>query len=295
MVEIGVVTCHRPPHPPADQPVLLAALERRGLKAVVVPWDSSEAQWQDFGVCLLQSPWDYHWRSEAFQRWLAEVSARTRLINPLASVRWNLHKGYLRELLANGLAIVPTEVLSRGCDPALALSRIGRDPVVIKPAVGAGGRGVLAGRGDDLIAPARRAATEEDLVLQPFIEGVYQGERSLIYLDGDLSHAVIKRPRACEYRTNVRYGGQAAPYLPSAEECALSREVLAACPGQPVYARIDIIPGPRGPLVSEVELIEPALYLSTCPASADALAAALTARLPPWRADAGPQSGNEGF
>ena len=295
MVEIGVVSCHRPPHPPADQPVLLAALERRGLKAVVASWDSPETRWQDFGVCLLQSPWDYQWRLPAFRRWLAEVSTRTRLINPLASVRWNLHKGYLRELLANGLAIVPTEVLSRGCDPTPALRGAGGEPVVIKPAVGAGGRGVLAGRGGDLIAPARRALTEEDLVLQPFIEGVYRGERSLIYLDGDLSHAVIKRPRAREYRTNVRYGGQAVPYRPSNEECALGREVLAACPGQPVYARIDIIAGPRGPLVSEVELIEPALYLSTCPASADALAAALAAHLPLWRDDAGPEIGNEGF
>lgn len=280
MAEIGVVTCHRPSHPPADQPVLLAALERRGLTAVVVPWDNPEAQWRNFGVCLLQSPWDYQWRLPAFQRWLAEVSTRTRLINPLASVQWNLHKGYLRELLASGLAIVPTEVLPRGCDPKLALSRTGHNPVVIKPAVGAGGRGVLAGRGDDLIAPARRASTEEDLVLQPFIEGIYQGERSLIYLDGAFSHAVIKRPRAREYRTNVRYGGQAAPYRPNTEERALGREVLAACPGRPVYARIDIIPGPRGPLVSEAELIEPALYLSTCPASADDLAAVLAARLP---------------
>lgn len=280
MAEIGVVTCHRPPHPPADQPVLLAALERRGLQAVVVPWDSPEAQWRSFGVCFLQSPWDYQWRLPAFQRWLTDVSTRTRLINPLASIRWNLHKRYLRELRERGLAIIPTEVLSRGRDPKLALSRIGRNPVVIKPAVGAGGRGVLAGRGDDLIAPARRAVTEEDMVLQPFIEGVYQGERSLIYLGGDFSHAVIKRPRAREYRINVRYGGQMAPYRPSTEECALGREVLTACPGRPVYARVDIIPGPRGPLVSEVELIEPALYLSTCPASADRLAASLAARLP---------------
>ena len=279
MAAICVVTCHRPPHSPADQPVLLAALERRGLKAVVTPWDSP-VDWRKFALCLLQSPWDYHRRLGAFQRWLAKVDACSRLINPLPTVRWNLHKGYLCQLQANGLPTIASEILPRGSDPAPALRRAGRDPVVIKPAVGAGGRGVLAGSGDDLIVPARRAVREEDLVLQPFIEGIYQGERSLIYLEGDFSHAVIKHPQARDYRTNVRYGGREALYRPSADECAVGRQALAASPGRPLYARIDLVVGRAGPLVSEVELIEPALYLDACPASGDAFAAALAARLP---------------
>ena len=73
-----------------------------------------------------------------------------------------------------------------------------------------------------------------------------------------------------------QYGGTHAAIEPSAEAIAIATSALAATPGEPLYARVDLVRLDGGELaLIELELIEPALYLDVAPRSADALAAAL--------------------
>ena len=69
--------------------------------------------------------------------------------------------------------------------------------------------------------------------------------------------------------------------VPSAE--AVLDAVGAVAPGFDrsalLYARVDLAPGPDGPILLELELIEPSLFLATSPGAADRAAAAITARL----------------
>ena len=59
----------------------------------------------------------------------------------------------------------------------------------------------------------------------------------------------------------------------------MAEQALAAVPGGPerlLYARVDLLPGPDGdPLVIELELTEPSLFLAAVPAGADRFAAAM--------------------
>ncbi len=49
--------------------------------------------------------------------------------------------------------------------------------------------------------------------------------------------------------------------------------------GTPLYARVDLLPTADGPVIIELELTEPSLFLEHDSASADRFAAAIAGRL----------------
>ena len=69
---------------------------------------------------------------------------------------------------------------------------------------------------------------------------------------------------------------------PSEAELALATAVLArlsaGLPEPLLYARIDLLPGPDGPVLIEAELTEPSLFLGHADGAADRLAAAIRDR-----------------
>jgi hypothetical protein len=112
------------------------------------------------------------------------------------------------------------------------------------------------------------------------------GETAVVHLDGALSHAVRKGPMLLSGREVVGelfVREDIAPAVATPEEAAAAGAALAAVPGGPgglLYARVDLVPGPGGaPLVMELELLEPSLFLAFVPGAADRLAGAIAARL----------------
>ena len=77
-------------------------------------WDAPEVDWASFDACLIRTTWDYMERRDAFVAWAERLETQTRLFNPAATVRWNTHKRYLRDLEARGARLAPTVWLSRG-------------------------------------------------------------------------------------------------------------------------------------------------------------------------------------
>lgn len=86
--------------------------------------------------------------------------------------------------------------------------------VVMKPAFLAGGEGVIKAERDDpgLVAAAQAmlaASGKEPIIVQAFIEGVYQGDKRVFVLDGEVIGAVRRMPAAGEFRANLHVGGRA--------------------------------------------------------------------------------------
>jgi hypothetical protein len=103
-----------------------------------------------------------------------------------------------------------------------------------------------------------------------------------MFLGGVFSHAVRKTPVDGEFRVQEQYGGINRPHPASADELAVAAAALALAPGGPdglLYARIDLVGSETEPLVMELELIEPDLFLSYSPGSVELLAKAIIARL----------------
>jgi glutathione synthase/RimK-type ligase-like ATP-grasp enzyme len=264
---------------PDDETALVAhALQRRGIEAVIEAWDGG-FEWRSADLVVVRSTWDYVHRLDEFLSWIAHVDEVTQLVNPAGVLQWNVHKRYLTELAAAGVPVVPTAIVERGGDiPELASLVADATELVVKPAVSASAYGTARGHVTNpaLAEHLRRLVSTDDALVQPLVPSVLtDGEMSLIYLGGELSHAVRKVAKAGDYRVQHEHGGTVQPHTPATSEIEVAEATLAAIPRPCTYARVDVVSGIDGPLLMEVELIEPQLFLDQSPGSADRFAAVL--------------------
>ena len=263
---LALITVHAARPLDEDLPPLVAALTARGIAFEVVDWDNPDVDWSRFDTAVLRSTWDYIDRFAEFSAWIDRVEAQTRLLNPAEVVRWNTHKGYLIELAARGIPIVPTRLLR----PGERLPPIADGEWVIKPAIGAGSRDARRFCDDPQGAAAhaqRLLDSGRDVLLQPYLARVDQaGETALIYFGGRYSHAIRKGPLLApnaDATAKLFAPEQIVARQPAAEELALAERVLAALPfpGSPLYARVDLLRDENGdPVLLELELTEPSLF-----------------------------------
>ncbi len=257
-----------------DDRLLQAALGDAGADGRPAVWSSETVDWGSFDAVVVRSTWDYHRRLPEFLRWVDRIERSSRLYNAPRTVRWNSHKGYLLELEARGVPVVPTILVRRG-ENARELPRDrGWEEIVVKPAVSASGEGacrIPAGRRQEL--EVERLARAGDVLVQPFLRSVETtGEHSLVYLDGVFSHAV-RRPSLLT-ATSRWSDGEA--HVPLPDELKVAAQLLGEIRPRPLYARVDLVERDgAGPGLMELELIEPLLYLATKNGAARALSNAL--------------------
>jgi glutathione synthase/RimK-type ligase-like ATP-grasp enzyme len=259
-----------------DEPLALAAFEAAGVAVEVLDWGDPDVDWASFDRVLLRSTWDYTERPAGFLDWLAAVDAVADLRNPLPMVRWSLDKHYLAELEAAGVPTTPTTYVEPGDRPVLPAGEL-----VVKPAVGAGGRDAASYAEDQVdLALAhvdRLLADGRSVLLQPLLASVpVEGEWPLVFLGGTYSHAASKRvelPRA-GLVPGLYAGETLALHVADPAQVAVAQaavDVVVARFGTPTYARVDLVRGDDGrPMVLEVELVEPSLFLSQAGAEAPA-------------------------
>lgn len=280
---IAVVTGGLAPQDAADADApLIDALTRAGA-AVTRPSWRDDVDWSRFGGAVVRSTWDYSDDRDAFVAWAAQVDEVTALWNPADVLRWNTHKSYLMELEERGAPVVPTAWLGRGDRvtlPALQAAR-GWGPVVIKPAVANGGSGLHVSDGDTSASQRHldRLLQDGDVMVQPLLTRVIEGEVSVVVIDGEVTHVVRKMPAPGERRVQSHLGGR---YERTDDEgaAALGRWVVDAIGQELLFARVDLLRADDGAWqVGEVELTEPDLYLRFAPEAADRLAASLLARV----------------
>jgi glutathione synthase/RimK-type ligase-like ATP-grasp enzyme len=286
-VRVALAACAGLPDYETDTERLVPALAERGIDAETVLWTDPGVDWSAYDAVLAWKVWDYFHRAGAFDDWVVRVDGLTRLWNPAPVLRWNAHKRYLAELGARGVPVLETVELRRGTpvDLAAELADRGWHDAILKPAVAGASLGLVRVRGQ---AEARAAQTTldrdiatADLMLQPFLPTIAQGELSLLYLGGAPSHAVLKRPRSGEIRVQPQFGGSVEPVAePPADAVELAERVLAEVDADLLYARVDLVRDGDGALrLIELEVIEPFLFLESSAAAAGRLADAVVRRL----------------
>ncbi|MDV6274536.1 hypothetical protein R3Q06_13620 [Rhodococcus erythropolis] len=162
-----------------ESKLVMEALTTYGIASTMAPWSSPSLRDIDADLVLIRSTWDYTQRLDEFLAVLDQLTVR--IANPLAIVKWNAHKGYLTELAAAGIPIVPTAVLTAGKSETLTLPSFESADVIVKPAVSAGAVGVGKFSAGSAQAHAHLSSILEsgnDALVQPFISDVVDGERS---------------------------------------------------------------------------------------------------------------------
>jgi hypothetical protein len=255
---VALATCQRIPEPDADEDLLVRALASLGVEGRVLAWDGDPRRFDGAARVVVRSTWNYYLAIDRFLQWIDAHAQRIENAAPI--LRWNAHKRYLEDLEREGLPIVPTAWFSRGETVnmgALAEARGWRD-VVVKPAVSAGS---YSTRRFASVREATNFASDlgkrVDILVQPYMASVEQhGERSIICIDGAITHSVRKSPRFSGGTESVTL----VPVDPEARR--LAERVLSRFPEPPLYARVDVVRGDSYEArLSEVELIEPSLFL----------------------------------
>jgi glutathione synthase/RimK-type ligase-like ATP-grasp enzyme len=279
-IDVALASCTRLPEDDPDEAPLVAALRSRGLRTEVLAWDDASAPFDRARVTVIRSTWNYHRAPEPFAAWLDRVAHSSRLFNAPDVVRWNMHKRYLLELSTRGVAVLPTELVLQGSSRSVAAIRAERGwhDLVIKPAVSAGSRATRRFAASELAAAhahLRGLLEHEDALVQPYVpEIATRGERSLVWIDGELTHAVRKA---------ARFDGQAEGISialdVTGEERALAHRAVAAVAKPLFYARVDLVSVSTGPMLMELELIEPSLYFDASRAALERFADGVVRRL----------------
>ena len=263
---------------------LAGALAPVGLTVESSPWTAHVEDAAGLTGSPLVLPlivWGYH-RDHA--RWMQAcatwAAAGVPMLNPPSVIGWNSDKSYLGRLADKGVAIPPTlwvDGPTQG-DVEAAFDRFGSEVLIVKPRVSGGAWKTLRlSRGEPLAD-----APDGPAMIQPYLPSIEtEGETSLLFFGGRLSHVVNKRPVTGEFRIQVQFGGQyAALPEPPAGALALAEKTLAAIDEALLYARIDMARGPDGEwLLMEAELIEPDFYLGSAPEGGARFAEAVKARL----------------
>jgi hypothetical protein len=286
---VALATCAELPDLDADTRLLIAPLEARGVSVTPAVWDDPRIDWTTFDLTVVRSCWDYVARRSEFVAWACRTP---RLANSARVIEWNTDKQYLWDLAERGIPVVPTTWLQPHHE-----WRPDDGEWVIKPAVSASS--LDTGRYDMrdpeqralAVHHVRRLQTERrPVMVQPYLRGIEtEGETSLIYFAGEFIHAirkdaVLKGPDTGVDRRFLHEGGQQLEARqPTRAQLTIGDAALAAAPVEReklLYARVDLIPGTDGsPLVIELELTEPQLYLARAEGSAERLASLIAERV----------------
>ncbi|WP_129786949.1 ATP-grasp domain-containing protein [Promicromonospora panici] len=274
---VALATCSQLPDLDKDDVPLIAALAERGVTADPAVWDDPAVDWHAYDLVLVRSTWDYSPRHDEFLAW---VRSLPKVANSADVIEWNTDKRYLRELEAAEIPVIPTIWL----DPARHLSKRAvhtRMPAfgdfVVKPVVSAGAQNTgryqpvsAESRGKAIAHATRLLDDGRWVMIQPYVTSVdTAGETCLIFIDGELTHAVRKNALLTGpaedtgelYAEEEKSAFEATPAQIDVAERALA-VARTATGADLTYARVDLVSGDDGvPMVIELELTEPSLWM----------------------------------
>ena len=262
-----LVTCSGLPEGEPGHAALDAALDARGLDARWVVWDDESVEWADAAVIAVRATWDYDSRVGEFLGWASGVGPT--LLNGFRVFQWNVDKRYLLDLQETDLPVVPTRAADSVADVRRRVAEIGI--AVVKPRVGAGGRGLQLV--SDPVEWEPLPSHHGPWVVQPLVESIHHdGEISVFVIGGHAISQVDKLPGTTDIRVHEQFGGSSRPVPLDPDAARLAMEAIATVADllgeEIVYGRVDLMRYQDRLVVSEVELTEPGLYLDVLPGNA---------------------------
>lgn len=235
--------------------LFVSAAGKAGMELVVLANTDILA---DTGMCLKEKPdfvlfWDKDIHLGTFLE-----SQGIPLYNPVSSIRICDDKRLTHlALLEKGIPmprtiIAPMTYANIGFTDLDFLALVERElsfPLIIKEAFGSFGEQVtLVKDRDELIRYVKNAQTTE-LLFQQYIESS-RGRDLRLQVVGDRVVAAMYRHSETDFRANITAGGKMKRYEPTEEECALAVRTAKAVGA--AFAGVDLLFGPDGPLVCEV-------------------------------------------
>jgi glutathione synthase/RimK-type ligase-like ATP-grasp enzyme len=269
MIKLGLVTCRAYPDLTEDDQLLIPAFKEKRIIAKPVIWNDGPLPPNEYDLLIVRSPWDYFLTTAEYISWMNKATtAGYKILNKPEIIKKNLHKSYIKELQRRGILTADTMFIPKGSilrlEEVFERKRFKR--VVIKPAISGGAfETYLVNREEavDYNPIAAKILEFADLMIQDYIEEIETGgEYSLIFLNGEYSHAVLKKVAPGDFRTQIDFGGTVEAIKPSASLIDQAYEINDALGFDTLYSRVDGIYSKDEFKVIELEMFEPNLYFS---------------------------------
>lgn len=278
-------TYHRPAEKNEDD-LLIDYLLTKGLTVEKTVWNHPHVKWESYDLVIIKSPWDYFNLIGDFYDWLTEMEKKKiKFLNPIATVKWNADKHYLKDIENAGLSIAPCVFLEKGELVHLDdyFLKLNSQKLIVKPAVSGGSKNTFKVTPENVEEVNRELhllLAEESFILQPFLTEIEEhGEWSFIFFGGQFSHALVKKAKAGDFRVQHVFGGTIHPQLPPVALIADAQRYVDQFAKDCLYARVDGVIVNQQFLLMELELIEPFLFLDTNKKSLENYFQALNNRL----------------
>src|SRR5882757_3682119 len=118
---IAFVTSSVKPDVASNDLPVVDVLKSTGTMVQPLPWDIATREWDSFDLVVIRSCWNYHHHPEKFKLWIDQMEKqKVKMFNPLKIARWNLHKGYLKDLESKGVLLPETMWLDKGSKASLS-------------------------------------------------------------------------------------------------------------------------------------------------------------------------------
>tara|TARA_R110002073_G_scaffold51395_3_gene134949 strand:- start:306 stop:1154 length:849 start_codon:yes stop_codon:yes gene_type:complete len=280
MKKVVFATCRTMPGFQPDDAPIAVALEARGCTVAPAAWNGPFEPFASADLIVVRSTWDYFDEAEAFDAWLQRLKTVAGVVcNAPSLMLWNSNKKYLLDLAARG-APLPDTLLSQPNAAALtaAMDDLSLQEAVVKPVIGAGASGLtIMQRNDKSSIERAAAALQHEGLVQPLIPEIRTlGETSCTFFHGQFSHAVVKRPKTNSILVQAEHGGRTEPVTLTPPQLATARSMLDLLPEPALFARVDMVFTKAAPLLMEVEVIEPELFVLHDPTAPNRFADLLT-------------------
>jgi glutathione synthase/RimK-type ligase-like ATP-grasp enzyme len=293
MKQVFLVSCYLLRDEDRESIFLKEALEKRGIESSIVYWEDTQVDWPTADLSISRTTSSYLFNPDKFFKWANKVEETSTLWNPSIIMEWNHHKRYIMELQELGIPVPETILIPKNTDKPFEniLNEIPWDDFVLKPCIGAGSIGLerftrnssnlkehfmnLNRNGFYTIYPrlGRLDFQPCDTLVQPYLQEIIQnGEASLIYYGGEFSHSVIKYVKTGDFRAHPGWGAEVLLYDALPEEVEVGHKVLDVVGYPTEYARLDMMPSKDGPMVIEVELIDPMMFFDHQPSTVESYA-----------------------
>lgn len=281
---LALITYSGLPNGAESERLMLPYLAAAGIETEIIDWRSAETDFSKFDLIVLRSCWDYHLRVAEFIGWLRGLAGTTNVLNPIDTVLWNYNKFYLREVAPLGIEIAPTIFVSnaRELSAEEAMMMRGWGNIVVKPAISASAHNTRLMNNPPWSADDEvMRIIKGPFLMQPFLPEIEEGEISFVYIDGEFSHAALKRPAEGDFRVQQEHGGSAALFHPDSALLDQANKIAATVPQvrDSLYCRIDAIARDGKLVLMELELIEPELFLGLSECAAERFARAIARRM----------------
>ena len=280
-MKIAILTCEKLPNLNPEDQKIIPALAKHNIEATAAIWNDKSINWNNFDYLIFRNTWDYFEKETEFKIWLNQIAQmEIKTLNPIAIIKQNIHKFYLRDMEQRGITILPTVFIDKTANLNLAeLIPAHWKKAVIKPAFSAGSYLTEVFEISEIQAISEKyksIAVEKELLLQEFMPEIQTlGETSFIFFNKKFSHAVNKKPVDGDFRVQSLFGGQYTLVHPSSKLIEKAQKIVDSLPKDLLYARVDGILVESELYLMEIECIEPDLYFELSENSLDRFVSAI--------------------